>query len=192
MVRRTTWIVLVLFIGLLAFSLFWQNRNKGNQGKVTPSPVVQSLLDIKSDEIANLRIEDDQGGAVEIKRVEGNGWILVVPKSELTDSNAIDGMVNQFVSLHVISTIDPAPPDGATGLKNPQYQIHLRIKDGRQMIVNVGVQTATGSGYYVKVDDGFVKIVDKIGLEAVTKLINQPPVLLSFTGMPSLIVTPQP
>lgn len=192
MVRRTTWIVLILFLGLLAFSLYWQNRNKDNQGEVTPSPVIQSLLDIKSDEITNLRIEDERGGTVEIKHVEGNGWILVVPKSEATDSKAVDGMVNQFVSLHVISTIDPAPPDDATGLKNPEYKIHLREKDGRQMIVNVGVQTATGSGYYVKLDDGFVKVVDKIGLETVTNLIYQPPVLLSFTGMPTLLVTPQP
>ena len=192
MVRRTTWIVLVMFVGLLAFSLYWQNRNKGNQGEVTPSPVVQSLLDIKSDEISTLRIEDERGGAGEIKHIEGNGWILVVPKSEATDSNAVDGMVNQFVSLNVISTIDPAPPDDATGLKNPEYQIHLILKDGRQMIVNVGIQTATGSGYYVKVDDGFVKVVDKFGLEAVTNLIYQPPVLLSFTGIPTLLVTPQP
>ena len=192
MVRRTTWIVLILFLGLLAFSLYWQNRNKDNQGEVTPSPVIQSLLDIKSDEITNLRIEDERGGTVEIKHVEGNGWILVVPKSEATDSKAVDGMVNQFVSLHVISTIDPAPPDDATCLKNPEYKIHLRVKDGRQMIVNVGVQTATGSGYYVKLDDGFVKVVDKIGLETVTNLIYQPPVLLSFTGMPTLLVTPQP
>ena len=184
MVRRTTWIVLVIFLGLLAFSLYWQNRNKGNQGEVTPSPIVQSLLDIKSGEISTLRIEDERGGVVEIKHVEGNRWILVFPKSEATDSNAVDGMVNKFVSLHVLSTIDPAPPDDATGLKKPQYKIHLRVKDGRQMIVNVGVQTATGSGYYVKVDDGFVKVVDKIGMEAVTNLIYQPPVLLSFTGMP--------
>ncbi len=190
MVRRTTWIVLILFLGLLAFSLYWQNRNKDNQGEVTPSPVIQSLLDIKSDEITNLRIEDERGGTVEIKHVEGNGWILVVPKSEATDSKAVDGMVNQFVSLHVISTIDPAPPDDATGLKNPQYHIHVQIKEGRQMIIKVGVQTATGSGYYVKVDDGFVKVVDKIGMDAVTNLIYQPPVLLSFTGMPTLMVTP--
>ena len=192
MVRRTTWIVLVIFLGLLAFSLYWQNRNKGNKGEITPSPIVQTLLDIKSDEIANLRIEDGRGGAVELMHVEGNGWILVVPKSEATDSIAVDKMVKQFVSLHVVSTIDPAPPDDATGLKNPQYQIDLRTKNGRQMIVNVGVHTATGSGYYVKVDDGFVKVVDKIGLEAVINLIYQPPVLLSFTGMPTLMVTPQP
>jgi hypothetical protein len=192
MVRRTTWIILVIFLGLLAFSLYWQNRNKDNQGEVIPSPVVQSLLDIKTDEISTLRIEDERGGAVELKHVEGNGWILVVPKSEATDSNAVDGMVNQFVSLDVISTIDPAPPDDATGLKNPEYQIHLRLKDGRKMIINVGVQTATGSGHYVKVDDGFVKVVDKFGLEAATNLIYQPPVLLSFTGMPKVLVTPQP
>ena len=192
MVRRTTWIILVIFLGLLAFSLYWQNRNKYNQGEVTPSPVVQTLLDIGSDEISTLRIEDERGGAGEIKHVEGNGWILVVPKSEATDSNAVDGILNQFASLHVISTIEPAPPDDATGLENPEYKIHLQVNDGRQMIVNVGVQTATGSGYYVKVDDGFVKVVDKIGLEAVTNLIYQPPVLLLFTGMPTLLVTPQP
>ncbi len=192
MVRRTTWIVLVIFLGLLAFSLYWENRNKKNQVEVTPSPVVESLLDINSDEISTLRIEDEGGRAVELKRVERSGWILVVPKSEATDSNAVDGMVDQFVSLHVISTIDPAPPDDATGLKDPEYKIRLLVKDGRQMIVNVGVQTATGSGYYVKVDDGFVKVVDKIGLEAVTNLVYQPPVLLLFTGMPTLLVTPQP
>ena len=192
MVRRTTWIVLVIFLGLLAFSFYWQNRNKNNQVEVTPSPVVESLLEIKSDEIANIQIEDERGGAVEIKHVEGNGWILVVPKSEATDSNAVDGIVNQFISSHVISTIDPAPPDDATGLKNPEYQINLRLKDGRQMIINVGIQTATGSGYYIIMDDGFVKVVDKFGLEAVTNLIYQPPVLLLFTGMPTSLVTPQP
>jgi hypothetical protein len=192
MVRRTTWIVLVIFLGLLAFSLYWQNSDKENQEEITPSPVVESLLDISSDEISTLRIEDEGGRAVEIKRVEGNEWILVVPKSEATDSNAVEGMVNQFVSSHVLSTIDPAPPDDATGLKNPEYQIHLLLKKGRQMIINVGVQTATGSGYYVKMDDGFVKIVDKFGLEAVTNLIYQPPVLLVFTGMPTSLVTPQP
>ena len=190
MVRRTTWILLVIFLGLLVFSLYWHNRNEDSQGEVTPSPVVESLLDIKSDDISTLRIEDERGRTVELMHVEGNGWILLVPKSEATDSNAVDGMVNQFVSLLVISTIDPAPPGDATGLKNPEYQIHLRLKDGRKMIVNVGVQTATGSGYYIKVDDGLVKVVDKIGLEAVTNLIYQPPVLLSFTGMPTLMVTP--
>jgi len=194
MVRRTTWIILVIFLGLLAFSFYWQsrNKNKDNQAEGTPSQVVQSLLDIKSDEISTLRIEDERGGVVEVMHVEGNGWILVVPKSETTDSNAVDGIVNQFVSLHIISTIDPAPPDEATGLKNPEYQIRLRLKDGRQMIINVGGQTATGSGYYVKMDDGFVKVVDKFGLETVINLIYQPPVLLSFTGMPTLLVTPQP
>jgi len=192
MIRRTTWIVLVIFLGLLAFSLYVQNKNKGNQVEVTPSPVVESLLDINSDEISTLRIEDERGRAVEFKTVEGNEWILVVPKSEATDSNAVDGAVNQIVSSHVISTIDPAPPDDATGLKNPEYQIHLLLKDRRQMIINVGVQTATGSGYYVKIDDGLVKVVDKIGLEAVTNLIYQPPVLLMFAGMPTLLVTPQP
>ena len=192
MVRRTTWIVLVMFLGLLAFSLYWQNRNKDKQGEVTPSPDVQSLLDIESDEISTLRIEDERGGAVELKHVEGNGWILVIPKSEAIDSNAVDGMVNQFISLHVISTIDPAPPDAATGLKNPGYQIHLRLKDGRRMIINVGVQTATGSGYYVRVDDGLVKVVDKFGLETVTNLIYQPPILISSPVMPTLLLTPQP
>jgi hypothetical protein len=192
MVRRTTWIVLVIFLGLLAFSLYLHNRNKDSQGEVTPSPIVETLLDIKSDDISTLRIEDERGGAVEIKHVEGNGWILVNPKSEATDSNAVDAMVSQFVSVHVISTIDPAPPDDATGLKNPEYQIYLLLKGGSQMSINVGIQTATGSGYYVKMDDGFVKVVDKIGLEAVTNLVYQPPVPLSSSEIPTLLVTPQP
>ena len=77
MIRRTTWIVLIVFTVLLAATLFWQNSKLSESAEdLTPTSAVQFMLDLDEAAITGIEIVDGQGNAVALERNGEGVWSL--------------------------------------------------------------------------------------------------------------------
>jgi hypothetical protein len=132
---------------------------------------------VDSAAIASLMISDNASGKiVRVARDATGQWALVEPKAEYTDISSVVAAVTQLTSLKVTSSISTTENLAEYGLDQPAYTITVNVNDGGQLLAQVGSATATSSGYYVLVPGGVPQIVAKYGLDAVLKLLSNPPI----------------
>jgi hypothetical protein len=197
MIRRSTWIILGIFLLLIASTLIWQRYRKEEEAKVTPTPEQEMLLNLTS-KIISLRIEGVGSQIVEIVRDEQGQWKLAIPEGHETDTNtdSVESAVSQLSNLRILSTFEQGLDLGATGLVVPAYKITISLEDGQQVVVNVGKATATGSGYYVLLGEKGVYVVSKYNVDSILELLQNPPIkptptpLIETETAPVEIITP--
>ena len=195
MIRRTTWIYLALFIALLVFAWYFQSSKEKAAAQVTPTPGTQDLFNIEESSIKSLKIQDNQGKIVALGRDEKGLWSLTEPKADMTDISQAESAVSQLVSLTVLSSVDPAPSADVTGLNPADYTVTIDFNDGTKKVLLVGKVTPIQNGYYSQLDGGPVDVVNKYGMDAFLKLLNNPPVATPTavpTAVPDVTSTPQP
>ena len=185
MVRRSTLIIVVVFALLLAGTLFWQRSKQGASTDATPTVGEEYLLDLDAN-VTGMRISNADGKVVELARDDQSQWQLTWPKGEQTDVAAAESAFGQLMSLRIVTTLGQVPDAEATGLATPAYKILLVLDNGQQVMINVGKQTPTGSGYYVLSSDRKLHVVDQFGLDSVLQLVDSPPVLATPTPEPVL------
>jgi hypothetical protein len=181
MVRRTTWILLVIFVVLVGFTWIFQRyqENKAkNVATLTPTVAKAKLYDIDSTQVKEINISDSLGKqiAVYIDPITKKWAVKDVP-AEQADSFQIESITAQLFSLQVQETITNTPSLDSVGLASPLYTITMTKSDDTQLVTNVGSKTAIGSGYYVRVDSGQVVIVDKDVMDNVLNLLTSPPLI---------------
>ena len=179
MVKRQTWVLLVVFAVLIGLAFVWtryQNDRKKTHPSTTPTPE-QYLYTMDSAAIASLKITDNVSGkTVMVARDVTGQWALVEPKAEYTDVANVEAAVTQLASLRVLTALDSTDNLAEYGLDKPAYTITVIINGGQQFIAQVGSTTVTSSGYYVLIPGGVPQIVAKYGLDAVLKLWLNPPI----------------
>ena len=135
MIRRTTWIVLAIFIGLVAVAdLFQQNKNSSNVDS-TPTSGAEFLFELENNEISALSLENDEGKGIAIELDKKGKWIFTNPELGVVDTFALDSVLSQISTLRVLSRISPSPPDEDIGLDQPSYIIRLDFMDGKQTTI---------------------------------------------------------
>jgi hypothetical protein len=180
MIRRTTWVVLAIFVALVAVLIFWQRSKENAPAEPTSTPAQESLFDPNTN-IIYLRLEKVGGPIVEMKLGDDGIWELTLPKAEKTDVGAIESAVTQLLSLRILTTLYTNPGLDTIGLASPADRISVGLDDGSQMVINVGASTPTGSGYYVLISGRPLYVLNKSGLDSVLKLIDSPPIELTPT-----------
>ena len=188
MIRRSTWVVLVIFAALVAVLVFWQRSKENAPAEPTSTPAQASLFDLNAD-ITYLRLEKVGGAVVEMERGEDGIWQLTWPLAEKTDVGAVQNAVTQLLSLRILTTLNTIPGLDTIGLASPAYRILIGLDDGSQVTINVGDSTPTGSGYYVVVSGRPLYVVNKSGLDSVLKLIDSPPIEPTPTLAPETMPT---
>jgi hypothetical protein len=198
MIRRSTLVLLVLFVTLAAGAIYWQrSQDKKGTSNATATPGSQLLFSFKEN-ISGLRLERGSGGILELGRDDQGAWTLIYPKADATDVAAVEGAVSQLISTPVISTLEEGPSMEEAGLATPAYRLLISLDDGSQVVLNIGNVTPTGAGYYVLVSQQGMSIASKYSLEPILKLLDNPPVKLPDTpspsdqNLPGAILTPAP
>lgn len=185
MVRRPTWILLVVFALLVGFAWFFQRyqANKADDAATaTPTTPPANLYDLTNIQVDEIKITDAKGDKIDLYRDSGSSnWAIADVPVDQADSHQIESISTQLYSLQVQETLTQTPPLDSIGLVTPAYTITMTTSDGTQLITYVGTQTAIGSGYYVRVDSGQVVIVDKVVLDDILNLLNNPPLLPTAT-----------
>ena len=179
MIRKTTWIIVLIFAVLLAAVWYWQRTQDKQTAEATPGAATaaagdQNLFSIEG-EVAGLRVEHVGDKAVEMIKDEAGQWSLAGTPASALDSTSMDSVIGGLAALPVVSSLQNPPALEALGLNPPAYRILVTMKNGDQLIASVGKVTPTGSGYYVLSGDRRILIVNEYSLQPVLDLVDKPP-----------------
>jgi hypothetical protein len=190
MIRRSTWIVLVVLAVLLGLTWYLQARNTENAAETTPTVEPSSFLDLDTNLVASLRIIGPQGNAFLAERDENANWTLLEPaRSSPLESTVVESNLSQLVHMDTGSSLEMPPPLEAVGLVVPEYVIELTLVDGRVHRLEVGNETPSGSGYYTRVDNSEMIVAGKFAMQAVFGMVDDLP--LVPTPTPEFTLTPE-
>lgn len=194
MIRKSTWAIVLIFAALLAVTIFWQRSQEQKEAEATPTATLarRYLFDL-ADQIVFVRLERVNDRVLELKQDSGGQWQFVWPAGMQVDRNALDPALTQLAVLYVLDDLEQPPALDVLGLDQPSYRLLVGLADGSQAVANVGKETPTSSGYYVLDGSRKIYVVDKINLDEILNLIDNPPVLLTpLVTEAELQLTPTP
>ena len=185
MVRRTTWILLIVFGALVLFALLfqrYQTQKNVNAATATPIATAENLFNLTNSQVVEISISNSAGESIDfIRDPASTDWVIQDYPAAQADTSKIKSIISQLLSMQVMESLAQSPPLDSIGLANPAYTITLKTADGNQLIANVGSLSAIGTGYYLRVDSGPIVIVDNVSMDDVLKLLKEPPVLVTAT-----------
>jgi len=178
MIRRSTWILLAVFAVALAGTWYWQ-RSEEKKVAEEPTPTeAKTLLDVDINNIRDLKIEDAQGKRLNLRKVSSGLWIMTEPERQNVDLEAVNTKIDQLTLLSALNTIQSPPTDEQIGLAAPAYKITVTNQDGKDTVLEIGEETPTQSGYYLRLN-GTVYVISKASIDALTDMLANPPIAKS-------------
>lgn len=192
MIRKPTWIVLGLLVAVLVSIFIFNNRKAlKTLEALEAAPTAESsfLFTAEEGQPSSIKIEAS-GGEVVVLAHDGQGaWVLNAPVAAAADPAMAEAAASQVSTLRVLADIDLGLD--VIGLDKPAYVITVGFTGGTQRKLEVGSQTPTQAGYYVRVDGARTVIVSANGLSALLALLASPPFMESPTPPPAP-ATPTP
>jgi hypothetical protein len=179
-----TGITVLIFIALVGAVFYLNNQKKIDAAKATPTSGTTFVF-TAADGIANsIEIRPTVGEIVKLARDSKNVWALELPiKAEANQSSA-EAAATQLSSLQILSTVDADP--SIFGFDKSAFIITVGFAGGKTHKLEIGDKTPTTSGYYVRLDNGNMMIVELSGIDALTQLVSSPPYLNTPTPSPLL------
>ncbi len=190
MIRRSTWIVLIIFILLAAFALFWERSGNTEESAPTATPQI-SLLNLDINGVDRLEIIAIHGENISFGKDSSGNWAIEEPIGEVDPEKDLGSIIERFLAVQALSVLEVAPPAEATGLNVPAYTVTLFLKDGNRSIIKIGTVTVTGSGYYVQVGDKAF-VVDKFTVDGLLDLLQNTPYITPEVDNQLSSATPSP
>jgi hypothetical protein len=178
MIRRSTWIMLLIFVAVLAGALVWSRQTQATESaETTPAP--ETLWSFDEAQIQGLRIEDlKRGTAVEVHRDPTAGWRLTQPDEEPADAGRVEQAVTWLRSPDVSRVLKGEQDLGPFGLADPSTRVTLIMQDGTTRSFDVGSPTGIAGKTYIRVAGGDeIQVISGYSLEDVTGLLDDPPVI---------------
>jgi len=184
MIRRSTWIVLAVFIILISGVIILQRVERNRVDEVIDIPVldtpkpVKSLIEFpKGESILGLIIRDAEKNVVDIQRHnESADWILVFPEGD-ADIERVNQIISQISSIQINSTLETDLELNVVGLDNPTYTMRLTLSSGKKLTAYIGDETIAGNSYYVRLAGGGPKVVSKYPVDQIINLLTMPPIM---------------
>lgn len=181
MIRRTTWVMVVTFIIVLAAAWLWQ-RSKDEQEATQPTPTSQPvLLNLNLDDIRKLDIEDSQGRKLILGKNADGSWEIQEPEIQDADTEKVNSSLSQLASVPILNTLVEPPAQEQIGLASPAYTLKIDTRDGRRHTVYIGDETPTQSGYYVRFNDQ-IYVVSKFAINGLIQMLENPPLAATPTS----------
>ena len=147
MVRRQTWILLVIFVVLLGVVVYLQkNPLPSSGGNVTPSPTSQpSLLQgWQTQDITFVELKNSNGGDIQISK-GGSTWTLG-PDGKPIEPGKAEETLAQIIDTHVLAPLPTGFSLDAGGLAAPAQVLTVRNSQGKQAVVKIGKANPTDTG----------------------------------------------
>lgn len=178
MIRKSTGVLLVVFLVLLGGVYIWQQQETLRAAEVTPTAGASQgyLFDIDGT-ISGVRIERVGDRVIEFKTDEQGKWKITWPEGLQTDSDATASSLSSLAAMPLVTTLEKTPDLAAMGLDQPAYRILVTTSDGKSYVANIGKATPTNSGYYVLGSSRNVSVVSTYSLDSILGLVDNPPLL---------------
>lgn len=182
MIRKQTWIVVILLAALVGFAYYLKDQKKIEEANATPTAGTTFVFDSSEGEPARIEVVSDLGDTIIIARDADNAWTIELPFAAEADQGIAEAAATQIASLKVISDVDGDPD--IFGLEAPVYVITVDFTGGKKHKLEVGDNTPTNSGYYIRLDGDRIFIVGLSGIDSLTNLVFFPPFLNTPTPSP--------
>lgn len=184
MIKRTTWIILGIFVILLLAFLIWQNFDREKAASATPTPKagVENALDLAGSTISGFQLEKTGGRVVKVAQGEDGAWTLSPLQYQPLDVERIQSIIDDLTSLRMVSKLANPPAKEVVGLDPAEYRLVIQLKDGNEQVVLIGTKTPIDDGYYAELEDGTLVVLDTYSLDPVLELLSSPPILPTPTA----------
>ncbi len=183
MIRRNTWIVLVVLLAVVGYAFYLRNAKAKEALSATPTAGASPLFSPSFGAPADIKIESAEGTSVEISRDQAGKWVLKVPTAADANQASAEAAATQLGALRVVSSVDLGLD--VIGLDKPAYTITVLYGANQTHKLLVGAVTPIQNGYYVQLDGGTNQVVDKSGLDSLLGLLTEPPYLATPTPVAS-------
>jgi hypothetical protein len=188
MIRRNTWILLVLLVVAIGAAFYFNHQKKTAASAATPTSSQTFLFTSQDGNATDIKIADTSGHSVEISRNSTGTWVLKAPTADAADQTQAEAAATQVTSLNLLGNVQIGLPD--VGLDKPTYTMTITFDSAKTHKVLIGAENPIETGYYVQVDGGAVQVADKSGIDSLTGMLTAPPYLATLT--PTITLTPIP
>ncbi len=186
MIRRNTWILLVILAALIGFSFYLTNQKTKQQASATPTAGPTTLFSSAEGQPTDIKIESSTGTSVEMGRNDKGVWVLKAPTQADADQASVEAAATQVGALNVLGDVQLGLD--VIGLDKPADTITITFTGGKTHKLTVGSVNPIQTGYYAQLDGGKTQIVDKPGLDALLTMLTNPPYVATAT--PAVTDTP--
>jgi len=172
--KKTTWIILGVFIVVLVGFLLLQNVENDStetpEPTSTPAPALRSLDD---QDLKAIVLEESGVQTIKLERVDTLEWIVTThPEGQVTAGN-VEEILSYLSNLELISILSSTPPLEEIGLDEPVNTLRFEYDDGTSYTITIGMVTTLNDGYYAQVDDYEMAVVLPMGyIDQVIALMN--------------------
>lgn len=155
--KRTTWIILGVFILVLAGFLLFQNNEKNkettDEDTGPTSTPVPSLRSFDDQDLVSISYEEAGELYIKLEKVDTLEWTVTThPEGQVTAGN-IEELLSYLSNLELVSVLSSSPSLSDIGLDEPEKALQLEYEDGTSYTISIGTETALADGYYATVDD---------------------------------------
>ena len=193
MIRKGTWIVLVVFIVLLGGALYLNQHPipQVNAGASTPLPTAPPALleGWQAADITSMDIKGDAGDLGLVQSVDG-GWKLIPDSTRPVNAGQVENLRSQLATLRPDLALDTGISLADLGLVTPTNILTVQNKAGQKVVIRIGKLTPTGSGYYAQVGSNTPVVINKSAMDAVLGLLKKDQ-LVAVTPTPLVSPTPE-
>lgn len=179
MIRRNTWLLLVVLALVISLAVFLQNRKTREAAQATPTPGSAMVFGPADGAPTDIRFDGSVGDSVEFGRDQSGTWVVKAPHAGPADQAAAEAAATQVGALRVFANVSLGAE--VVGLDKPSYIIMVTFDTGKVHKLAVGSITPIQNGYYAQLDAGSIEVVDKLGIDALAGLLTQPPYLATLT-----------
>ena len=184
--KRSTLVVLVIFLALVGLILYLNQKEPGTAEAETATPAtpVEFLFSDSDGLPTSIDITGKAGEQQTVLvRNEAGVWVLTKPVESEADQASAEEAASQVTSLRIEARPEVAPD--AVGLVQPAYTLTVETTSGTKKIVRIGDLSPTGIGYYASVDGSDkTLIISRTGLDALITLLDSPPISVPATSTP--------
>ena len=179
MIRRNTWILLIVLVALVGAAFYLNNQKKTSATPATPASQ-QYLFTSQDGNPTDIKIEDTAAGhSVEIARDSTGTWVVKAPTAAAASQGQAEAAATQITSLSLFGNVQLGLD--VVGLDKPAYVMTVTFDSAKTHKVLIGEVTPIQTGYYVQVDGGRVEVADKSGIDSLVGMLTAPPYLATLT-----------
>lgn len=173
MIRRNTWVLLGIF-GVLVVVVLIIPRWEQAYPKATPTAAASQaeLLPAAQGKPVEIQVVPREGKSLTISSADQTNWSVKDPGGLEYDASQVNGAGNGLGSAVILNDLPQQPPADAMGLTNPTAMIVVKMQNGAQKTIKVGIATPAGSGYYVQMDANPAVIINKSVVDNLISLLT--------------------
>jgi hypothetical protein len=181
--RTGTWLTVFVLVILVGFAYYLKKQKDTPSLEATPTSSITNIFTSEDGLPSTIEVIPTAGDQhVKVEHGKDGNWKLSLPFEAEANQGAAQAAADQVTSLRMLGEVNLALED--LGLDKPTHVINISFTGGKTHKLEVGSVTLTNSGYYTRVDEDRIVILDKDGIDALLNLQTSPPYLATPTPSP--------